>query len=93
MANKAAQMTAKRAVKPKTQYSPSNVSTNAKYHLIIYDDTEDIMIVGNSSIKRFESDGSMVLNNGRTARVIVTGKIPLCVSDECVNQLIVISVI
>ena len=83
MASIAAQMAAKRAVKPKTQYSPSNVSTNAKYHLIIYNDTEYIMIVGNSSVKRFENDGSMVLNNGRTARVIVTGRIPFSVFDEC----------
>ena len=75
MMSKAAQITAKRAVKPKTQYSPSNVSTNAKYHLIIYNDTNDFMIVGNSSVKQLENDGSMVLNNGRKARVILTGTI------------------
>lgn len=75
MASNAAQITARRAIKPKTQYSPSNTSINAKYHLIMYDDTEDIMIVGNSSVKRVENDGSMALNNGRTAKVIVTGEI------------------
>ena len=82
MASNAAQITARRAIKPKTQYSPSNISTNGKFHLIMYDDTEDIMIVGNSSVKRLGNDGSMALNNGRTAKVIVTGEI-LHALDVC----------
>lgn len=43
-------------IKPKTQYAPSNASTNAKYHLIRYDDINDIMIVGNWSVKRVVSN-------------------------------------
>jgi len=85
MASKATQLMAKRSIKPKEQYSPSNIPTSTKYHLIIYDDSEHMMIVGNSSVKRLENDGTMVLNNGRTAKLITSGNIFLRTLSECTN--------
>ncbi len=75
MASKTIQILTKRSKKPTTQYSPSNPPPTTKYHLVIYEDTENMMIVGNSSVKRFADDGTMVLSNGRTAKLIVSGDI------------------
>lgn len=83
MARNVAQITVRRAVEPKTQYSPSNALTNAKYHLIMHDNTDDIMIVGNSSAKRLQNDGSIILNNGRTAKVVMTGEVLQHALDLC----------
>jgi hypothetical protein len=93
MASSAIQIMTKRSIKPKAQYSPSNIPTSTKYHLIIYDDTEHMMIVGNSSVKRLENDGTMVLNNGRTAKLIVSGKIVLHPPSKTTNQRFGISLI
>ena len=73
MASKDPQILNKRLAKPKTQYSPSNPTLTTTYHLIRYTDTQKIMIVGNSSVKRFIDDNTVVLNHGRTADLIVTG--------------------
>lgn len=75
MASKFTELLAKRSKKQKQQYSPSNpTTTTTMYHLIIYNDTNMKMIVGNSSVKRVEKDGTLKLNNGRTAQLIFSGK-------------------
>ncbi|CAF4317966.1 unnamed protein product [Rotaria sp. Silwood2] len=75
MSNKAMQMIKKRSIKPKTQYSPSNsTGTTTMHHLIMYNDSGNIMIVGNSSVKRLQNDGTVILNDGHTAKLIISGK-------------------
>ncbi|CAF1307834.1 unnamed protein product [Adineta ricciae] len=81
MANNMAQMAQKRSVKPKEQYSPSNPPATTKYHLIVYDDNGMMMIVGNSSIKRFGIDDSVIMNGGRAATLIISGT-----KDACIKQ-------
>ena len=51
------------------------------FHLIIHPDTKSMTIVGQSSIKRLENDGRVVLNNGREAKLIVSGN-----QHRCPNQ-------
>ena len=63
----------KRSIKPKTQYSPSNPTAATTCHLILYHDTKTMMIVGNSSVKRQMDDDTVVLNDGRKAKLIVSG--------------------
>jgi hypothetical protein len=77
MTSKATQMASKRSIKPKAQYSPSDPPVITKYHLVIYDGSENMMIVGNSSVKRLADDGTMMLSNGRTAKLLVSGDISL----------------
>ncbi|CAF3224831.1 unnamed protein product [Rotaria socialis] len=81
MSGKITQIITKRSIKPKAQYSPSNPTTTTKHHLIIFDGTGNMMIVGNSSVKRLERDGTVKLNNGTTAKLIVSGT-----KDECVKR-------
>lgn len=73
MTSKLAELLLKRSVKPKKQYSPSNPQTTAKYHLAIDHDTGNMIIVANSSVKRFADDGTITLNDGRTIEIIVSG--------------------
>lgn len=76
MASKFTEGLAKRSKKQKQQYSPSNpTTTTTMYHLIIDNDTNQKMIVGNSSVKRLDSDGTVKLNNGRKAQLIFSGNI------------------
>ncbi|CAF3738904.1 unnamed protein product [Rotaria socialis] len=81
MSGKITQIITKRSIKPKAQYSPSNPTATTKHHLIIFDGTGNMMIVGNSSVKRLERDGTVKLNNGTTAKLIVSGT-----KDECVKR-------
>ena len=76
MASARTQFTQRRSIKQKTQYSPSNPCTTALYHLIKYDDTDTIVIVASSSIKQHKSDGTMVLNDNRTAKSMGSGDMP-----------------
>ena len=73
MASSITQQLTKRLVKQKEQFSPSNPPGTAKYHLIVYDDNGLMMIVGNSSVKRFGNDGLLIMNGGRTAKLIISG--------------------
>ncbi|CAM4761733.1 unnamed protein product [Rotaria magnacalcarata] len=72
MSGKITQIITKRSIKPKAQYSPSNPTATTKHHVIIFDGTGNMMIVGNSSVKRLERDGTVKLNNGTTAKLIVS---------------------
>ncbi|CAF4374659.1 unnamed protein product [Rotaria magnacalcarata] len=81
MSGKITQIITKRSIKPKAQYSPSNPTATTKHHVIIFDGTGNMMIVGNSSVKRLERDGTVKLNNGTTAKLIVSGT-----KDECVKR-------
>ena len=74
MASTDTQSTIKRSIKPKTQYSPSEPSIIALYHLINNDDTRTMMIVANSSVKKITNDGAVVLNDNRTAKLIMSGE-------------------
>jgi hypothetical protein len=74
MASANTQSLTKRSIKPKTQYSPSEPTTIALYHLINCDDTRIMLIVASSSVKKMASDGTVVLNNNQTAKLIVSGK-------------------
>ncbi|CAF3168686.1 unnamed protein product, partial [Rotaria sp. Silwood2] len=78
MASKFTEVLAKRSKKQKQQYSPSNPTTTTMYHLIIDNGTNQKMIVGNSSVKRLDNDGTVKLNNGRKAQLIFSGT-----KDEC----------
>lgn len=64
----------KRSIKPKTQYSPSEPSAIALYHLINNDDTRTMVIVANSSVKKITNGGAVVLNDNRTAKLIMSGE-------------------
>ena len=68
------QSTDKRSIKPKKQYSPSDPSTTALYHLIRYDDNRTMMIVANSSVKKSMTDGTLILNDNRVAKRIISGR-------------------
>ncbi|CAF1026745.1 unnamed protein product [Didymodactylos carnosus] len=82
MANKSTQQSSKgRSIKPKPTYSPSDPITSTKQYLINYDDTRSYSIAGNSGIKRITNDGKVVLNNGRTAKLIMSGT-----KDECEEE-------
>ncbi|CAF2083183.1 unnamed protein product [Rotaria magnacalcarata] len=78
MTNNDSQIVKKRAIKPKTQYSPSNPTTATTYHLTFDNDTKQMMIVGHSSIKRFVNDNKAVLNDGHTAKIIASGTKEKC---------------
>ncbi|UJR17709.1 hypothetical protein I4U23_004607 [Adineta vaga] len=80
MASSITQQVTKRLAKPKEQFSPSNPPGTTKYHLIVYDDNGLMMIVGNSSVKRFENDGSVLMNGGRTAKLITSGTKDMCIN-------------
>ncbi|UJR18431.1 hypothetical protein I4U23_005336 [Adineta vaga] len=80
MASNITQQVTKRLAKPKEQFSPSNPPGTTKYHLIVYDDNGLMMIVGNSSVKRFENDGSVLMNGGRTAKLITSGTKDICIN-------------
>lgn len=73
----------KRSIKPKTQYSPSEPTVTALYHLVKYDDTRTIVIVANSSVKKRMNNGALMLNDGRTAKLIMSGE------SLIINQLII----
>lgn len=73
MTSKKTQILNKRSIKPKTQYSPSNPTTATTYHLILYPDTNNMMIVGNSSIKRQLNNGNIMLNDGQIVKLITSG--------------------
>lgn len=73
MDNNDSQMIKKRPKKPKTQYSPSNPTITKTYHLVLYSDTKKMMIIGHSSVKRFINDNKVMLNDGNTAKIIVSG--------------------
>ncbi|CAF1326904.1 unnamed protein product, partial [Rotaria magnacalcarata] len=82
MASKFTEVLAKRSKKQKQQYSPSNpTTTTTMYHLIIDNGTNQKMIVGNSSVKRLDNDGTVKLNNGRKAQLIFSGT-----KDECMQK-------
>ncbi|CAF4264580.1 unnamed protein product [Rotaria sordida] len=81
MASTATQIITKRSTKPKAQYSPSSPTVTAKYHLVIYNDTKSILVVGNSSAKRIANDGIMKLNDGRIAKLIIPG-----IKEECIEH-------
>jgi len=72
---KLSDLLSKRSAKPKQQFSPSNPISAAKYHLATDNGTGNMIIVANSSVKRFGNDGIMTLNDGRTIELIVSGKI------------------
>lgn len=56
-------------IKPKAQYSSSSPMLTTMYHLAIYDGTENMRIVENSSVKRLLNDGVVMLNDDRTAKL------------------------
>ncbi|CAF5220352.1 unnamed protein product, partial [Rotaria magnacalcarata] len=56
-------------------------TTTTMYHLIIDNGTNQKMIVGNSSVKRLDNDGTVKLNNGRKAQLIFSGT-----KDECMQK-------
>ena len=83
MANMDTQPIMKRSIKPKTQYSPSEPTVTALYHLVKYDDTRTIVIVANSSVKKRMNNGALMLNDGRTAKLIMSGE------SLIINELII----
>lgn len=73
MANTLIQSKNKRPVKPRTQYSPSDPPTTAVYHLVKYNDTDTITIVGSSSVKQQVDKATIILSSNRTAKLLYSG--------------------
>ena len=63
----------KRTSKPKTQFSPSDPTLTTTHHLIISPGTGNMSIVGHSSVKKFENEGRLLLNDGRRVKLIISG--------------------
>lgn len=63
----------KRSSKPRTQYSPSDPIATITYHLVKAVGTDNFMIVGNSSVKKFLDDETVVLNSGATSKIVYSG--------------------
>lgn len=82
MTSKITQIVKKQSIKPKEQYSPSNPTTTPVYHLVAYADTGHMMIVGNSSVKRLLGESTLLLNDGRTGKIIFSGYFFLLLFNE-----------
>lgn len=65
---------------PKHLFTPTQDSTNRvpTHYLLFFDDTESYQIVGRSSIKKIENDGSAIIKIRQKSikgRIICLGKI------------------
>lgn len=63
----------KRLSKPRTQYSPSDPIATTTYHLMICSSTGNMVIIGNSSVKRINEEGILSLNDGRKGKLLTSG--------------------